>query len=126
MRRWQCMRRGDMSDREIELMKRIETEHTIFKYRMLASTAAEVYENCNVIRFYECIYEFFQYAEDIEKGYTNACLRYENIIGTLYQLYMKYEYLRYSRWEDIEELLSALVEEQKKYAEAVDCGKESG
>lgn len=114
------MRRGDMSDREIELLKRIETEHTIFKYRMLASTAAEVYENCNIIRFYECIYEFFQYAEDIEKEYTNACLRYENVIETLYQLYMKYEYLRYSRWEDIEEMLSTLVEEQKKYAETTD------
>lgn len=114
------MRRGDMPDREIELMKRIETEHTIFKYRMLASTAAEVYENCNMIRFYECIYEFFQYAESIEKEYINACLRYENVIGTLYQLYMKYEYLRYSRWEDIEEMLSALVEEQKKYAETAD------
>ena len=73
------MRRGDMPDREIELMKRIETEHTIFKYRMLASPAAEVYENCNVIRFYECIYEFFQYAENIEKEYINACLMYENV-----------------------------------------------
>lgn len=111
------MRRGDMSDREIELMKRIETEHTIFKYRMLASAAAEIYENCNVIRFYECIYEFFQYAENIEKEYTDACLMHENVIEALYRLYMKYEYLRYSRWEDIEEILSALVEEQKKYAE---------
>lgn len=117
------MRRGDMPDREIELMKRIETEHTIFKYRMLASPAAEVYENCNVIRFYECIYEFFQYAENIEKEHINACLMYENVIGTLYQLYIKYEYLRYSRWEDIEEMLSALLEEQKKYAETAECRK---
>lgn len=114
------MRRGDMPDREIELMKRIETEHTIFKYRMLASTAAEVYENCNVIRFYECIYEFFQYAGDIEKEHVNACLHYENIIEALYQIYIKYEYLRCSRFEDIEEMLSALVEEQKKYAETAD------
>ncbi len=119
------MRHGNMSDKEIELMKRMETEHTIFKYRMLASSAAEVYENCNVIRFYECIYEFFQYAENIEKEYIDVCLRYENIIETLYQLYMKYEYLRYSRWEDIEEILSALVQEQKKYTEAADCGKEN-
>lgn len=120
------MRRGDMPDREIELMKRIETEHTIFKYRMLASTAAEVYENCNVIRFYECIYEFFQYAGDIEKEHVNACLQYENIIEALYQIYIKYEYLRCSRFEDIDEILSALVDEQRKYAKAADCGKENG
>lgn len=114
------MRRGYMSDKEIELMRRIETEHTIFKYRMLASPVAEVYDNCNVIRFYECIYEFFQYAEDIKKEYTDACLRYEDVIETLYRLYMKREYLRYSRWTDIEEILSALVQEQKKYAKAAD------
>jgi hypothetical protein len=48
---------------------------------------------------------------------------YENVIGTLYQLYIKYEYLRYSRWEDIEEMLSALIEEQKKYAETAECRK---
>ena len=48
---------------------------------------------------------------------------YENVIETLYQLCIKYEYLRYSRWKDIEEMLSALIEEQKKYTETADCRK---
>ncbi len=69
------------------------------------------------------IYEFFQYAENIEKEHINACLMYENVIEILYQLYIKYEYLRYSRWEDIEEMHSALLEEQKKYAETAECRK---
>jgi len=119
------MRHGNMSDKEIELMKRMETEHTIFKYRMLASPAAEIYEGCSIIHFYECVYEYFQYAEDIDKEYIEACLRCENILGSLYQLYLKYEYLRYGVWDDIEELLSVLVQEQKKYTEAADCGKEN-
>lgn len=108
-----------MSDKEIELMKRIETEHTIFKYRMLASLAVEIYDGCNIICFYECIYEYFQYAEDIDKKYIEACLRCEGIFDCLYQLYLKYEYLRYSLWNDIEELLSVLVREQERYAEKV-------
>lgn len=120
------MRRGDMPDREIELMKRIETKHTIFRYRMLASIAAEVYENCNMIRFHECICEFFQYAGDIEKEHIDACFRCENIMEAFYRIYMKYEYLRCSRFGDVDEILSALVDEQRKYAKAADCRKDNG
>ena len=106
-----------MSDKEIELMKRIETEHTIFKYRMLASSAVEIYDGCNIICFYECIYEYFQYAEDIDKKYIEACLRCESIFDCLYQLYLKYEYLRYSLRNDIEQLISVYVWEEERYAD---------
>ena len=61
-----------------------------------------------------CIYEYFRYAQDIEPAHTGACLKCgEYVIETLYRLYLKYEYLRYSRWEDIEELLDVLVREQE-------------
>ena len=55
------------------------------------------------------------YSEEIENSYLSACLKCENIIATLYSLYLEYEYLRYNRWEDIEEILNVLVREQENY-----------
>lgn len=48
---------------------------------------------------------------------------FKNIHKNLFVVYLKYEYLRCSRFEDIEEMLSALIGEQKKYAETADGRK---
>ena len=61
------MRRGLFREKERELWKKIAKEHELFRYKMLASTAEAVYDACNRIWFYECIYEYFQYAENIEE-----------------------------------------------------------
>lgn len=107
------VKRGLFSESETKLVKAVEQEFELFKYKMLSKSREEIFDECNAIRFYSCIYEYFLYKTDIKEEYIKACLKYEDIIATLYHLYMKYEYLRYSRWEDIEELLNVLVREQE-------------
>ena len=107
------MKRSEFSKEERELIKRIETEYELFKYKMLSKSNFEIYDSCNVIRFYESVYEYFIYSEDFKKIHLKICLKYENVIFVLYDLYVKYEHLRYERWEEIEEILNVLVEKSE-------------
>lgn len=102
------MRRGEFPDAQRQLMKQIENEYLLFKYQMLSKSNAEIYDNCDIIRFYRCVYEYFTYSTDLDKAHISACLKCNNIIDTLYNIYNTYEYLRYDRWEDIEEILNVL------------------
>lgn len=108
------MRRGLFSEKERELRKKIAKERELFRYKMLASPAEAVYDACNRIWFYECIYEYFQFAENIEEKFMDACLEEENAIATLWRLYARYEYLRVGTWEDVEEILAVLAERKEK------------
>lgn len=107
------MRRGIFSGNMTAAVRAVEREYELFKYRTLSKSREEIFEDCDRIRFYSCIYEYFLYAEAIEEAHLKACLNCGDIMGTLYRLYMKYEYLRYSRWEDIEGILNVLVREQE-------------
>ena len=108
------MRRGIFPDSRIRLIQSVEREFELFKYKTLSKSRNEIFEDCGIIRFYSCVHEYFMYVDEIEEAHGKACLRCgENVIDTLYRLYLKYEYLRYSRWEDIEELLNVLVREQE-------------
>lgn len=108
------VRRGIFTDSRISLTESVEREFELFKYKTLSKSRMEIFESCSIIRFYSCMLEYFTYAQDIDAVHIRACLKCgENVIGTLYGLYLKYEYLRYSRWEDIEEILNILVREQE-------------
>ena len=110
------MKRGEFSEKEIKLIRSVEKEFELFKYKTLSASRKEIFDSCNEIRFYCCIWEYFEYSEDIGTEYINACLKYDdNVIATLYQLYLNNEHLRYERWDDIVEMLEVLVSEQKKY-----------
>ena len=97
------------TDKYNDLMERLNTEHDLFYYMTLAKTPKEVYEDFGRIRFYECVYEYFRYKENIKADYISACLREEYIFSSLYELYLKYEHLNVGSWEQVEELLNALA-----------------
>ncbi len=107
------MKRGQFSEKEVRLIKRAEDEFMLFKYKMLSKSRKKIFKMCDKIRFYCCIYEYLTYADDIDDEHIEACLRYERPIAELYRVYQEYEYLRYSRWEEIRELLNVLVREQE-------------
>lgn len=107
------MKRGQFSEKEIQLIRRVEDEFTLFRYKMLSKSRKKIFKRCDKIRFYCCIYEYLIYADDIDQEHIGACLRYEKPIAKLYKIYQRYEYLQYGRWEEIEELLNVLVREQK-------------
>lgn len=96
---------------EEELLRRLEMEHDLFYYRMISEPSKTVYDQCNIIRFYECVYEYFMYCEDIRTEAVAACLEESNVLAALYALYLKREDLQVETWEDIELLLQVFVEE---------------
>jgi hypothetical protein len=110
------VKRGNLTDKKISLIRSVTAEYELFKYRTLSASRQEIFDRCNEIRFYCCVWEYFQYAEDIKEEYVYACLKLRgHVIAVLYQLYLDTESLSYERWDDIIELLDALVNDQTKY-----------
>jgi hypothetical protein len=110
------MKRGEFSHKETRLIHSIEKEFELFKYKTLSGSRQELFDRCNEIRFYCCIWEYFEYAEEIRKEHMEACLKCgDSVIAALYQVYMDTEYLRCERWEDIMEILEVLVRDHQKY-----------
>lgn len=108
------MKRGVFSNNKRKLLLKVEAEHELFKYKMLASPVKDVYERCNEIRFYECVYEYFRYCENITEEYMKACLKESEIIAALWRTYIENEYLKIDTWEDIEDLILVMKERQKQ------------
>ena len=87
------------------LLDRLTQEHDLFYYKMLSSPPKVIYESCGKIRFYDSVYEYFQYKEELDPEYVEACLKETHILEGLYNLYLKHENLRVATWDDIEEML---------------------
>lgn len=110
-REWGNMyKRHDCKDTLNAIYKKLETEHELFYYQMLAATPKEIYDNCSMIRFYECIYEYFIYKENIKEEYM-LIAKGDNIIEKLYHIYLKYEHLSCDSWSDIDAILSMYIHE---------------
>lgn len=107
------MKRKDHSEKEKELLKKIKTEYELFRYRMLLCPAGEIYNSCRVICFYECLYEYFQYSEKINRDFINASYKKEWVLAQLWDIYLENEYLRADTWGEIEGILNAYVNGQK-------------
>ncbi|MDY3853932.1 MAG: hypothetical protein SO170_03055 [Butyribacter sp.] len=107
-------RRKEYTDQEQRFLQKIQTEHSLFKFKMLSGTNREVYDSCNIIRFYETVYEYFIYKESLNQSMVEIGLQEDGVLDGLYQTYLKYEWLQIETWEDIEELLKVYV---NKYQE---------
>lgn len=88
------MRRKDHSEKEKELLKKVGMEYELFRCRMLLCPAWEVYNSCRVICFYECLYEYFQYSEKINRDFINASYEKDWVLAQLWDIYLENEYLR--------------------------------
>ena len=98
-------KRKNCSEQEEALLCRIEQEHDLFYYRMISESPKVVYEKCGIIKFYECIFEYFLYCENIKPEIIETCLQEDNVLSSLYELYLKHESLRADTWSEIETLL---------------------
>lgn len=103
------MRRGLFSDRQRCLLGKVEREYEEFRSNMLSMSSEEVYCHCSEIKFYECVFEFFSFCEEIDRECMEACLGEQDVIATLWGIYNRYEYLRADSWEDVKELLRVLA-----------------
>ena len=99
------MKRELRSDSVTTMLKRLSQEHELFYYQMISKPPKEIYENCCMIRFYDSLWEYFQYKEELDKEHVHACLKETNILSALYALYLEYEHYNVNTWDEIEELL---------------------
>lgn len=99
------MKREPHTDSVNTLLSRLSQEHELFYYQMISKPPDEIYHSCGIIRFYDSVWEYFQYKENLDKEYVEACLDEDNILAVLYDLYLKYEHLNVGTWDEIEELL---------------------
>lgn len=95
------------------MLKKIKKEYEYFKYKMLSNCCRVIYDSCNIIRFYECINEYFQYNEEIDSSIMDVLSEHEDILGSLYDFYLKHEELDVGTWKEVEELLDIYVSERK-------------
>lgn len=111
------MKRKDHTEKEKELLKKIETEYNLFRYKMLLYPAEDLYNSCRMVCFYECLYEYFRYCEKINVDFINAAVKEEWILGQLWDLYLKNEYLKADTWDEIESILKAYADRKAPQAE---------
>lgn len=98
-----------MSNDKTKVLNKIKKEHSKFKYRMLSSCNHNIYDSCNMIRFYECIYEYFKYNDAIDETYIRALIGRTNIIDSLYDYYLNHEYVDVTTFEAIDNLLELYI-----------------
>lgn len=107
------MKRKDHPEKERKMLKKVQTEYELFRCHMLLSPVREVYNSCRIICFYECLYEYFRYCEEISRDFINASAGEEQILSQLWDIYLKNEYLGADTWGEIEGLLNAYVDRRK-------------
>lgn len=96
-----------MSDDEQRFRQRMEHEYDYFKYRMLASSRNEIYNQCNKIRFVECLHEYMIYNHEISRKHIDALVVCSgSMYEELYVAYLKNEATKVETWDDIEDLLN--------------------
>lgn len=105
----QVYKRQEHSEKERQILKLVETEYSLFKYKMLSGTRSEIYDSCNVIRFYECLREYFLYCEKIEMEFIQKIKLVNNLLEELYAYYLKTEFVSIETWQEIEEMLRIYV-----------------
>ena len=99
-----------MSDDEQRLRQRMEHEYDYFKYRMLASSRNEIYNQCNKIRFVECLHEYVIYNREVPRKYIEVLLGCSgSVYDELYAVYLKDESTKVGTWDDIEGLLNVFI-----------------
>ena len=109
-----AMKRRDCTQKEQNLRRKIDTEYSLFKYKMLSASTREIYEKCKQIYFYECHYEYFQYCEEVTDSIFSVSVGKDHVLQELWEVYLKYEYLGVENWKGIEELLNVYTVECEK------------
>ena len=92
-----------------KIISNIQHEHTLFKSVMLSKSKQTIYDSCNIIRFYECIYEYFKYNEGIDENILCYFSEQKDILSSLYHFYMKHEECAVGTWEEIDEMLDMYI-----------------
>lgn len=104
-------RRQEYQEIKKQFIYKVEQEYNLFKYFMLSKLPYEIYDACSIIYFYECIHEYFQYNENINKQFILKTYKQDKIISVLKDIYNSYEYLYFNTWCDIDEIINCYMQD---------------
>ena len=92
----------------------VKIEYSVFKHKMLSSCSRIIYDSCSIIRFYECMHEYFEYNENISSKVIKLLEDKKDLIASLYQFYLKHEELEIGTWDHIDTLLEMYISYNKR------------
>lgn len=96
---------------EDTIRKRVSDEFEAYKKEVLRCNNPEViWDLCGRIAFFNCVAEYFECVETIPEKYLQVLDKHVHPIYAMWTVYLKYEQLRYARWEDIENILQQMTE----------------
>lgn len=87
-------RREEYTDTMRKLLNDITMEVELFRSKMLAKDVNTVYDNSKEIIFYESVFEYFLYSENISKDVIKTCWTDSWLMENLWKLYLKEEFLK--------------------------------
>ncbi len=90
---------------------RINREYNRFKYRLMKMKKEQIIDKCGKIHFYSCVREYFEYNEQVPEEVFQFLLKQKDILYQLWELFIKWEQLGYSTWEQIDDLISFWMHE---------------
>lgn len=97
------------------IRKKVSDEFDAYKRDVLKCNNPEVvWDLCNRIAFFSCVSEYFECMETIPVKYLEVLDKHIHSIYAMWIEYLKYEQLRYAKWEDIEEILHQMAEREQK------------
>ena len=95
--------------------RKIAEEYEAYKKEVLRCNNAEViWDLCNRIAFFSCVAEYFEFSETIPEAFLSLVEKLVHPIYAMWMEYLKNESLEYARWEDIEMILSQMVEREQE------------
>lgn len=95
---------------EKQARKKVLREYRLFKRRFrYRKTFGDLWEACGQVHFYSTVKEYFELNEKIPKVYLELIMKEERPLAAMWETYLSEDYLRYQTWEEIEEILEAML-----------------
>ena len=99
---------------EDEIRKKVSEEFDAYKKDVLKCNSEVVWDLCNRIAFFSCVAEYFECIERIPEEYLEVLDKHIHPIHAMWTEYLKYEQLRYAKWEDIEDILHQMAKRESE------------
>lgn len=98
-----------------EVCKKVSDEFYAYKADVLKCNNPEtVWDLSNRISFYSCVAEYFDCMENIAEKILNVLDKFIHPIYAMWTEYLKSEQLQYTKFEDIEEILDVMVQNEEE------------
>lgn len=107
-----------MKNQKLEqIVQCAESEYRKFKYEMMEkATGEELWNGAGKIYFYTLVKDYMEGVTEMPGAYVKVLAKEKNPLSALYEVYSDSESLGFATWEEIEEILEVMVQEEAGFA----------